>query len=302
MIERQIEFYSEGYKLCGSLYFPDDYQMGTGRRPAVLANSGYRGFNKFYPRLFARYLTALGYICMGFDYRGFGHSEGVPGRVILDEQVQDIINAVTFLTTVEEVDRDRISILGWGMGASNVIRVTAEDSRVRSVIALNGFYDGERWLRSVHPYVHWRRLISEIEEDRIRRVTTGQSLMVDGFHHYPLDPITDEHVHVELANIPGYGDPVSLQFSESLVRMNAEVVVHKIAPRPIFIGHGKDNLLHPIEEATSLYNHACEPRRLYLIDGHHNDFMYFDHPQFQALMNEVHQFLTQHGLGPDPEC
>ncbi|HZG72473.1 MAG TPA: alpha/beta fold hydrolase, partial [Chondromyces sp.] len=171
MIERQVYFYSEGYKLDATLYLPDDYIQGE-KRPAIIPNSGYQGFNEFYPRLFARNLTEAGYVCLGFDYRSFANSEGVKGRVILDEQVEDIQNAITFLAMQEEVDPDNIGILGWGMGASNVVRVAANDKRVKAVAALNGFYNGERWLRSIHSYVEWNELVETVEEDRKQRVLT----------------------------------------------------------------------------------------------------------------------------------
>ena len=127
--------------------------------------------------MFAKKLTQSGYICLGFDYRGFADSEGERGRVILSEQVQDINNAITFLQLQENVDHNRIGLIGWGMGASHVIEVTAKNKRVSAVAALNGFYNGERWLKSVHTYRDWRNILETLEEDRIRRVTKGDSLL-----------------------------------------------------------------------------------------------------------------------------
>jgi uncharacterized protein len=290
MLEKAISFYSEGCKLQGTIYYPDDY-VETRIYPAIIPNSGYNGFNSFYPRLFARNFTRNGYICLGFDYRGFAHSEGVKGRVILDEQVADIRNAITFLSCQPSIDPQKIGILGWGMGASNVIRAAAADRRVRAVAALNGFYRGDRWLKSVHTYAQWHRIVKEVEEDRVRRVTTGQSQQVDTFRYYPLDPTTDNHVHVELAHIPGYGEQVSVQFAESIMEMDAERVAAEISPRPVFVAHGSRNLLHPIEESRALYEAAQQPKRYYEIDGEHNDFMYEDHPQFQQLIGELAEFF-----------
>lgn len=290
MQEIHIEFYSEGCKLDGTLYLPDDYRAGE-KRPAVIPNSGYQGFNEFYPKLFSEYLTKAGFVCLGFDYRGFAKSEGVRGRVILDEQVQDIRNAITYLRTREEVDPERIGLIGWGMGASNVVRVAAADKRAKAVAALNGFYVGERWLKSVHTYVDWHRILRDIEEDRVRRVITGQSRLADPFLHYPLDETTEQHVNVELAHIPSFGKQTAVQFSESIVEMNAEAEAAKIAPRPLFIGHGRNNLLHPREEAEALYAAAAEPKTLYWVEGKHNDFMYRDHPEMNRLMDSVIEFF-----------
>lgn len=289
---RQISFYSEGCKLDGTIYLPDDYRAGE-KRPAIIPNSGYQGFNEFYPRLFAKNLTEAGYVCLGFDYRGFANSEGQQGRVILDEQVQDIRNAITFLQIQEEVDPEQIGLIGWGMGGSNVVRVAAADDRVKAVAALNGFYNGERWLKSIHTYVDWTEIKKVIAEDRIHRVTTGQSKYEDPFIHYPLDPATKDYVEKELVPLTSFGKQTQLQFTESIIELNVEQVVADVTC-PLFIAHGKDNLLHPIEESLSLYRVAKDPKQLYVIDGKHNDFMYHEHPVFQKLINELKVFFAAH--------
>lgn len=291
MQERQISFYSEGFKLDGTIYLPDDYQPGE-KRPAIIPNSGYQGFNEFYPRLFARNLTDKGYVCLGFDYRGFAKSEGQQGRVILDEQVEDIKNAITFLQIQEEVDPEHIGLIGWGMGASNVVRVAAADRRVKAVAALNGFFNGERWLKSIHSYVEWVEIQKTIEADRILRVTEGSSQYEDPFIHYPLDPATNDYVQKELAPLSPFGKQTQLQFTDSIIQLNADKIANDIKC-PLFVGHGKDNLLHPFEESISFYEAASEPKQLYVIDGKHNDFMYHEHPVFQSLVGELEQFFQK---------
>ncbi|WP_100401936.1 alpha/beta hydrolase [Bacillus sp. FJAT-42315] len=289
MIERQIHFYSEGYKLEGTLYLPDDYKEGE-KRPAIIPNSGYQGFNEFYPKLFARNLTEAGYVCLGFDYRSFAKSEGEEGRVILNEQVEDIENAITFLSIQEEVDPERIGLIGWGMGGSNVVRVAGRDKRVKAVAALNGFYHGERWLRSIHSYVEWNEILEAVKEDRKQRVLTGKSQLADTFIHYPLDPATADYVDKELAILSPFGKQTVLQFTDSIIGMNAEKEVKDVTV-PLFIGHGKDNLLHPFDESFELYKAANEPKQLYVIDGKHNDFMYHEHEVFQELISQLITFF-----------
>lgn len=299
MIERQIHFYSEGFKLDGTLYLPDDYKPGE-KRPAIIPNSGYQGINEFYPKLFARNFTDAGYVCLGFDYRGFAKSEGEEGRVILDEQVEDIQNAITFLSLQDEVDPDRIGLIGWGMGASNVVRVTAKDKRVKAVAALNGFYNGERWLRSIHSYVEWNEILKVVEEDRKYRVLTGKSKLADAFIHYPLDPATADYVNKELRVFSAFGNQVVLQFTDSMISLKAEAAAKNVKV-PLFIAHGKDNLLHPIDEAYGLYEAANEPKQLFIIDGKHNDFMYHEDEVFQELIGQLKTFFNENVAGKEAE-
>lgn len=293
MIEHKIYFYSEGYKLEGSLYFPDKLEAGE-KLPAIIPNSGYQGFNEFYPKLFAEKFTQAGYACLGFDYRGFGESEGKSGHVILKEQVQDINNAITFLQQQEYVDADRIGILGWGMGASNVIDVASQNKKVSAVAALNGFYNGSRWLQSVHSYKDYIDIIKTVEKDNINNVLTGESKLIDTFLHYPLDPATQDEVNVELTNIKHFGKPVELTFTKSILELNVEKNAGNISPCPTFIAHGNDNLLHPYEEAKSLYNATKSPKTLYTINGKHNDFMYAEHPEFLKLIKKLQKFFDTH--------
>ena len=48
MKTREVVFYSEGAKMVGDIYLPDDYKEGE-KRPAVLCNSGWTGVNRNYP-------------------------------------------------------------------------------------------------------------------------------------------------------------------------------------------------------------------------------------------------------------
>lgn len=290
MIEKETTFFSEGSRLKATLYYPDDQPAG-GPRPALIVNSGYQGFNEFYPKMFAKNMTRRGYICLGFDYRGMADSEGPKGTVLIEQQVEDIRNAITFMQSQEDVDDHRIGLIGWGMGAANVVLAGGKARNVAGVAALNGFYDGERWLKSIHTFDEWTKILDEVHVDRTRRVLEGESQLAATFAHYPLDPATEDYVGKELSQVYGFGHPTRLQFTESIIDVKVEKTVKDLAPAPLFIGHGSRNTLHPYDEALSLYEAASSPKTLYTIDGRHNDFMYGDHPEFMTLCDRLQEFF-----------
>lgn len=292
MITKDTTFFSEGSRLEASVYYPDDLPA-EGPHPVLIINSGYQGFNEFYPKMFAGQLTKRGFICFGFDYRGMADSEGEKGTVLIEQQVEDIRNAVTFLQTQEEVDDRRIGLVGWGMGAANVVLAAEKEHNVAGVAALNGFYDGERWLKSIHTYDEWTRILDELQEDRVRRVLEGESKLADTFAHYPLDPATKDYVGKELEQVYGFGHPTRLQFTESIIELKVERAVQHFASTPLFIGHGSRNTLHPFAEAEALYAAASSPKALYTIDGRHNDFMYGEHPEFIVLCERLQEFFDE---------
>lgn len=291
MIEKDVTFHSEGNRLKATIYYPDDLST-PGPHPALVVNSGYQGFNEFYPKMFAGNLTGRGFVCFGFDYRGMADSEGEKGRVLLEEQAHDVRNAVTFISAQEDIDSSRVGLVGWGMGAANVVMAGEKSDGVAAVAALNGFYDGERWLKSIHTYDEFLKIVDEVAQDRVTRVLEGESRLAETFAHYPLDPATDDYVQAELAQVYGFGHPTRVQFTESILDLKVQNVVARLAPRPLFIAHGKRNSLHPYDEALALYAAAASPKTLYTIDGKHNDFMYSDNAEFDLLCEQLERFFT----------
>lgn len=291
MRERPITFFSDGVRLSGTLYLPD--ALARERNPALVACSGYLGLNVIYPRLFAEPLTAAGFVVLGFDYRGTGESEGFPGRLIIDEQVRDIRHGVTFLREQEEVDRDRVAVVGWGMGAGEVIKEAAEDDRPRAVAALNGFYNGKAFLLARHGKAKLDVLLRKLEEDRVVRVMEGKGRFNDPYEVYPLDPDTQAEVRESLEPVPGFGSQTAFELLESILAFDAEALVYKIAPRPLFIAHGEHNQLHPYEDALSAYGRAERPKTFFRIEGKHNDFMRREHPEFLRLAERLISFLRE---------
>lgn len=290
MIQKDIAFHSEGSRLKGTVYYPDDV-VENAVYPALVVNSGYQGFNEFYPKMFATRMTERGYICLGFDYRGMADSEGEKGRVLIEEQAQDIRNALTFLRAQDDVDADRVGLIGWGMGAANVILAAEKDGDVAGVASLNGFYNGRRWLKSIHTYDEYLHILDDVAADRLLRVVQGEVKLSDTFKHYPLDPATDDYVQKELASIHGFGHPTSIQFTESILDLDVDSVVDRLAPTPLFIGHGRRNSLHPYDEALALFAAASSPKTLYTIEARHNDFMYADHPEVVTLCDHLKGFF-----------
>src|SRR5215813_2357748 len=70
-MKRPVTFYSEGCRLVGDIYYPDDLRPGEKRAGIVLCH-GYTGVKDLYLPDNARVLNEVGYMVMTFDYKGWG--------------------------------------------------------------------------------------------------------------------------------------------------------------------------------------------------------------------------------------
>lgn len=294
MSVRALPFFSGGARLDADLHLPDDGGAGA-PYPVLIPASGYQGLKVIHPQRFARTLGARGYAVLAFDYAGFGDSEGERGRLAPQEWVENLRAAVDRVSTVEEVDPDRIGLIGWGLGGGVVVAEAADDPRVRAVAALNGIGDGARSTRTMHTEDSWRRLRERIRGDRGRRAELGRSEITSPWDivRLDLDAKTEGYVNVELYQAPGFGSGVTLESADMLLRFHPESVAHRISPRPLLVAHGSENRLHYPEEARSLYEHAAEPKELVMLEGcGHTEWMYDDHPTFQSLLDKLDDFFT----------
>lgn len=289
----EVTFYSDGLKLNGAFHLPDDFEASN-PRPLVMPCSGFTGLRQIHPERFARYLTNHGYLCFSFDYRGFGSSEGIRRRVILEEQVRDVLHAVGYAETDPRIHADRLILLGWGMGAGVVLDAARELLGVVGLIAVNGFYSGKRVQQCHHTTKGFLEFRDRVRTEYASRARSGQIRWDDPFDYYPLDEDSRQYVEEVLRRQPGYDvEQYSGELADSLLRWYPEA--HAAYMRtPLLIAHGTRNALHPMTEAEALFSAYGGPKELYSIEGAgHTEWMFDDNPHFQALGARIVQWLER---------
>ncbi len=190
-------------------------------------------------------------IRLRFDYRGFGESDGVRGRLMPMDRVDDIRNAITYLPQQPEVDPERIGFYGTSVGGAHVSYTAGVDARVVCTVSTVGIGNGGRWMRSLRRYWGWQAFRRRIAEDRARRVLTGESTYVNPYEIMVRDPYT-EAIHAERhKQFLGTVSDVMLESAEAIIEYAPEDVVARIAPRAIlWIHSGNDELVPPEETST----------------------------------------------------
>ena len=281
-MKRPVTFYSEGCKLVGDVYYPDDLQPGETRAGIVLCH-GYTGVKDLYLPDNARVLNAAGYMVMTFDYKGWGESAGVRSRLAPYSRVADVQAAVTFLGTLPEVDANRLGIYGTSYGGATVVWVGAVDPRVTCIVSVVGIGHGARWMRSVRRPDEWYDLLDRAREDRCQRALTGESAFVERNEILLPDRQSAALAAAARRHNPAAVNTIPLEYVDDTLGFHPEWVVDKIAPRPIlFITTDNDRLVSP-EESEHLYAQAGEPKKLVVLKGYGHYEVYVE-PAFSEVM------------------
>jgi uncharacterized protein len=264
-MEKEATFYSAGFKLFGTFYFPDNLRPGE-KLPTVLCCHGLRANRKVILPDFARAFNKRGYAAFIFDYRGFGESEGQKNRLISRERDEDIINATTFLNLQPEIDAARIALFGISYGGANVVSAGAADPRTKAVVSVVGFGDGDRWLRNSRRLWEYWALRKRIDKDRERRVLTGSSEYVDTYEILVPTP-AEEKFYSGGGQIAALKTELPLETADDILSYKPEAVAHLIAPRPLLVIGAELDYLTGFEECVSLYEKAREPKQLHILPG-----------------------------------
>lgn len=291
-MKRPVEFYSEGFKLCGDVYIPDDVRPGE-QRAAVLLCHGYTGVKDLYLPDNARVLNEAGYVAMAFDYKGWGDSEGSRSRLAPYSRVLDAQAAMTFLGMQPEVDPEKIGLYGTSYGGATVAWVGAVDHRAKCIVSVVGVGNGTRWMSRVRRVDEWFDLLERSKDDRKKRAITGESEFVERSEILLPDRQSAELAAAQRRNNPSAVSTVPMEYVDDTIGFNPEWIVDKISPRPIlFITSDDDRLVLP-EESEQLYAHAKEPKKLVMLKGVGHYEVYVE-PAFTQVMAATLDWYRQY--------
>jgi uncharacterized protein len=288
-VKKAITFYSEGVRLVGDVYYPDDIRPG-GRRAAVVLCHGYTGVKDLYLPDNARVLNQAGYVALTFDYKGWGESEGPRSRLAPYSRVADVQAALTFVGTLPEVDPERLGVYGTSYGGATVVWVAAIDPRVKCVVSVVGIGSGARWLRSVRRPDEWHDLLERSAQDRVRRVLEGESELVKREEILLPDRQSAELAAAARRDNPAAVNDIPLEYVDDTIGFNPEWVVDRIAPRPVLFITTDDDRLVPPEESVALHARAGEPKMLVVLKGYGHYEVYRE-PAFRKVMDATVEWL-----------
>ena len=130
-----------GITLAADLYKPRNTE---GKLPAIACCGAFGAVKEQHSGLYAQEMARRGFLTIAFDPSFTGESGGQPRYMNSpDINVEDFQAAIDYLSTLDEVDADRISVIGicgWGGMA---LQTACIDTRIKATVAIT-MYDMSR--------------------------------------------------------------------------------------------------------------------------------------------------------------
>lgn len=286
----EVSFFSEGSRLAALWRTPD---TGTGPFRAIVQGPGWLGLKD--AKLYVRYheaLTAAGFAVLVFDYRGFGDSEGDRGVLSPTLQLQDLVNAVTYLTTRDDVDADALGVFGsGGTGGGNAVVLADRDPRIRAAVSQLPVADGRDWLHRMRQEHEWLAFLQGLDDDRRERVTTGKGRLVHPREEIMV-PTPERRATTIKADVDSkIPTAISLSSAEEILAYRPSESAARLRTPLMVIGVEGDATT-PTDHAVALYEAARGPRKL-VMQRHTTHYAAYD-KYWETVTPQIVEWFERH--------
>jgi fermentation-respiration switch protein FrsA (DUF1100 family) len=299
--QKSVTFKSNGIKIAGILYLPGVDKVSNHFTPAIVVGHPGTGVKEQTAGLYARMLAEKGFITLTFDAAYQGESEGTP-RGLEDpaQRVEDIKSAVSFLNTIEEVDPQKIGVLGICASGGYGIAAAATDHRIKAIATVSGVDVGRLFskgadgnqspaviqgmlaaaaaARTAEAKGHGAGVFPIFPENEEQARAMGQHAF-EGWEYYRMD--RGQH--------PRSAKVFTWSSVDRIAVFDAFRFVHLIAPRPLLMiaGSAADTLWI----AKDAYEHANEPKELFLLEGASHVALYDQKEYVEPAISKLNDFF-----------
>ena len=297
-----IEFpgYDSRVTLRGYLHRPADVQ---GSAPVVVASGGYGdSVERMAPT--AEALAQAGFVVLIYEHRNTGISDGEPrGEIDPVMQVRDMSMAITFAQTLDGVDPDRPGLFGTSFSGGHVLAVSADDKRVKAVVASNPWISGVETARAMggmKAVVGFQALV----DDERRKTLAGEAPTVaplglredDESEQFSLfrDNAAMHYFEQGPVGVPdSWRNAFTLRSLEYAMGYDLRQYADRISPTPLLMLVALDDHTMPAALGLAFYEAALQPKALVTFAGGHYD-AYLPDRAFPTVMDAATQWFRTH--------
>ncbi|KND90033.1 Uncharacterized protein YcjY [Tolypocladium ophioglossoides CBS 100239] len=188
-MKQDVAFDSQGLKLSGCLYIPDN--APNGRLPAIVVSHPAAGVKEQTAGIYAHRLCEEGFVTLTFDCAYHSESEGSP-RGLEDpaHRVEDIKNVVSFLPHNERVDQDHIGLLGIYASSGYAVTAAATDICVKAIATVSGVDLGSFFRKGYNGQQDPSIFKAQLENAARARTAAAAGAKMESFPVFPTEEAT----------------------------------------------------------------------------------------------------------------
>ncbi len=287
-----VAFKSHGLTCRGWLYRPEG---ARGESPAIIISHGFSAVKEQGLHEFAQAFCDKGFVVLVFDYRFLGASDGAErGRIIPQEQHDDLRAALDWIAAQDFVDSSRIGMWGSSYSGGHTLFLAAVDPRVKAVVAQVPAIALARSLVHLSGKEGFDMLLGMLAADHAARnggmpggvipvtAPVGQPCVLPG-----------DDAHRWFAKDGGtWLNQTTLESVARMAEYLPAALIDLIAPRPVLIIAGESDALIPIEQVRDAFARAGEPKALKEYPCGHFDVYPGERFHAQAVADASEWFAT----------
>jgi fermentation-respiration switch protein FrsA (DUF1100 family) len=301
--KEKVHFQSEGLKVVGTLFRPQNSKEEEVSLPAILVAGAMSGVKEQVAGQYAERIAKDGYVTLVLDHRHFGESEGEP-RQHEDpaKKLEDFKNAISFISSLKGIDRERIGACGISMGGGYMLQLAAFDRRIKSVSIVASGLNLADTLLEILGKEGFVNFLKEYNNARQRHYDTGEVQYIPAVatDNKPAAMIGDEpfeYYGTSRAWSPGWVNRYTTESIENLMSYNAIPYARHVSPTPLLIIHGKNDKYCLPKFAQEVYDLADEPKEILWLDTSNHIDLYDNEkyvgPAISKIVEWFNKYLRQ---------
>ncbi len=270
-MRQDVSFRSDGLACRG--YFYRAY--GKTKAPAIVMSHGFSATRNMGLEPFAERFANAGFAVLVFDYRFLGDSEGDErGRIIPQEQHDDLRSALGWITRQDGVDADRIGLWGSSYSGGHALFVGALDPRVRAIAVQAPAIDVAQSLVQLAGRDGFGSYLNLLAEDHAKRNSGGPSgrIPIVAAEGLSLFPTAESYTWFTRHADKGWEPTTTLESVARMAEYTPAALINLVSPKPLLIIAGQTDTLIPIAQVRNAFARAGEPKRLIEHPCGHFDF------------------------------
>lgn len=267
-------------KVSGNLLLPLSMTEGE-KYPAIIVGHPMGAVKEQSANIYAAKMAERGFVTLSIDLSFWGESEGEPRNAVSPDMYAEAFSAaVDYLSTLPQVDREKIGVIGVCGSGSFAVSAAKIDPRIKAVTTISMYDMGAASRNSLfksQSLEQRKAIIAQAAEQRSVEFAGGKTLYTSGSPH----SVNENSSSIEKEFYDFYRTPrgeftpkgaTPLTTTHPTLTSNVKFMnfypfndLDMISPRALLFVTG--DKAHSKEFSEDAYQKASQPKELYYVEG-----------------------------------